>query len=327
MSVAPAPAPTGRRTPPAGSWRAAWRRAAARLGVPLEARWLVEEVAGFAGAELWRRLDEPAPAAALARLDELVTARAEGVPLGYVLGHVPFCGVELVVRPGVLIPRPETELVVARALAELRRTGVVRPTVVELGTGSGAIALGLAAGAAGAGLAGISILAVERAGAALAVAAENLARQPRLARSIRLLPGSWFGPLPSSLAGRVDLVVANPPYVATSEASVLPPEVADHEPPEALFSARNGLQASAEILAGAGQVLSPTGVVVLEVSATRAAETTSLAAALGWRRVCVHPDLAGRPRVLVCRRAGAPALGRPGCARRDPASRGGRPHA
>jgi len=295
----------------AGSWRAAWRAAAARLGVPLEARWLVEEVAGFGGAELWRRLDEPAPDAARARLDELVAARAEGVPLGYVLGHVPFCGVELAVRPGVLIPRPETELVVARALAELGRAGVARPTVVELGTGSGAIALGLAAGAVGAGLVGISVFAVERSEAALAVAAENLARHPCLARSIRLVPGSWFAPLPASLAGRVDLVVANPPYVAASEAPALPAEVADHEPHEALFSARGGLQASAEILAGASGVLSPSGRVVLEVAAVRASETARLATAVGWRRACVHPDLAGRPRVLVCRGAGVPARRRP----------------
>jgi release factor glutamine methyltransferase len=309
MSVTPQPAPV--RAATAGSWRAAWRGAAARLAVPLEARWLVEEVAGFAGAELWRRLDEPAPEAACARLDELVAARAAGVPLGYVLGRVPFCGVELSVRPGVLIPRPETELVVARALAELGRAGVVWPTVVELGTGSGAIALGLAAGAVGAGLAGISVLAVERSCAALAVAAENLARHPRLARSIRLVPGSWFAPLPASLAGRVDLVVANPPYVAASEAPALPAEVADHEPHEALFSARDGLEASADILAGAGQVLSPSGLVVLEVAATRASQTARLATTLGWRRVCVHPDLAGRPRVLVCRGARVPARARP----------------
>jgi release factor glutamine methyltransferase len=260
----------------------------------VDARRLVEAASGRDGAELWDALGDPAPDRARRRLADMTERRRGGEPLQYVTGSWGFRRLDLMVDRRVLIPRPETEVVVEVALGELRRLGRPRPVVVDLGTGSGAIALALADEGPEA-----EIWATDVCGAALDVATANLAGLGgRAATRVRLVPGSWFSALPPELAGRVDLVVSNPPYVA--EADEVEPEVASWEPAGALWSGPTGLEATEVILAGAPRWLARPGVVVLEVASDRAGETAAVARAHGFV-ASLHPDLAGRERVLVGR--------------------------
>lgn len=254
----------------------------------------MEAASGRDGAELWEALGDPAPERAHRRLLGMTERRGGGEPLQYVTGSWGFRRLDLMVDRRVLIPRPETEVVVEVALAELRRLGRPRPVVVDLGTGSGAIALALADEGPEA-----EIWATDLSAPALEVATANLAGLGgRAAPRVRLARGSWFSALPGELAGRVDLAVSNPPYVA--EADEVEPEVARWEPADALWSGPTGLEATDAILAEAPRWLARPGVLVLELAAPRAAETAARAEAAGFS-VSVHPDLAGRERVLVGR--------------------------
>jgi release factor glutamine methyltransferase len=253
---------------------------------------MVEEAA----ADPWPQcLDQPVPQRARPFFEDLVSRRAAGEPLQYVLGHWAFRRLDLMVDRRVLIPRPETEQVVEVALRELLRLGS-RPSVVDLGTGSGAIALALATEVADA-----HVWATERSPAALAVARANLAGIGSLAASrVRLAEGSWFDPLPSDLRGEFQLIVSNPPYVADGEQ--LPDDVAAWEPAGALYAGPTGIEAIREIIARAPGWLAHPGALVLELAPHQAGE--ALALALGanvFDEVEVRPDLAGRDRALVAR--------------------------
>ncbi len=246
-----------------------------------------------------------------------------GEPLQYVLGRWGFRRLDLALDRRVLIPRPETEEVVDHALAELDRRLPRTPpgpspsnwrdsppetrgdraknawgstaVVVDLGTGSGAIALSVAAEREG-----VTVWGTERSPAALALARANLAGLGgRAATRVRLAEGDWYDALPADLAGSVDVIVANPPYVAAGEE--LPPVVADWEPPDALVSGPTGLEAVGAVVAGAPRWLAPGGALVVEVGATQATAARALAVAAGFAAPEVRPDLAGRPRVLVAR--------------------------
>jgi release factor glutamine methyltransferase len=270
------------------------RAAQASLG-PLESWFVLERASGFDRARLVPRLDDPVPARTAAYVDALVARRAAGEPLQYVLGVWGFRRLELVVDRRVLIPRPETEVVVEVALGELDRLGPVAPVAVDLGTGSGAIALSLALEAPRA-----RVWGTDRSAEALAVARANLAGMgSRVATRVRLAEGDWFAALPDELRGRVDLVVANPPYVAAGEA--LPEEVAGWEPAGALIAGPTGLEDVARILAEAPAWLARPGVVVVEIAPHQAGEAEALARQAGFDPVTVKPDLAGRPRALVGR--------------------------
>jgi release factor glutamine methyltransferase len=283
-------------------WRVLHGEAARRLGggddARREARWLCQDAAGADAGEWTRWLDEPATAGAVARLDALVARRAAGEPLQYVLGHWPFRRLDLFVDRRVLIPRPETEQVaeVAVGLARAMR----RPlTIVDLGTGSGAIALSLAAELP---LVGVEVWATDVDPAALDVARANLAGLGRSAANVRLARGSWYRALPDELMGRVALVVSNPPYVATTD--VLPPEVGEWEPLGALYAGESGLDAIAEVVSGATRWLTPGGALVVEIGAMHGAAVTELARAAGLVDVTIAADLAGRDRILVARSVG-----------------------
>lgn len=222
--------------------------------------------------------------------------RLAGEPLQYVVAQWGFRSLDLLLDQRVLIPRPETEQVAEVAIAELRRLGRDRLTVtaVDLGTGSGAIGLSLAVEVATA-----RVWATDRSAAALAVARANLAGIGRPATRVRLIRGDWFGALPEEMRAGVDLIVANPPYVASGDA--LLPEVADWEPAEALMAGPSGLEAIERIVAGAPAWLARPGVLVLEVAAHQARAVTALAARAGLEEVEVRPDLAGQERVVVAR--------------------------
>jgi release factor glutamine methyltransferase len=281
------------------SWRQLWIETTAALGgdpeAANEARWLCQEASGLSGAEWALGLDEAPGSRAVTRLDAMVARRRAGEPLQYVIGSWAFRHLELLVDRRVLIPRPETEQVVDVALRVL--AGRPRPLVVaDLGTGSGAIALALAQELP---LTGVEIWATDASPAALDVARANLAGLGRAAANVRVAEGDWFDALPAELRGRLDLVVANPPYVPSG--AVLEPAVRDWEPAAALFAGTDGLDAVRVLVRDAPAWLQPGGHLVVEIGAGQGGAAAALAQAAGLVTVAVHPDLAGRDRVLVGR--------------------------
>ena len=280
------------------TWRQLERQAQERLTDPQEARWLVQQAAGRSGAEWLADLDEDAPTRCLSYVEQMLERRLAGEPLQYVLGRWEFRRLDLSIDRRVLIPRPETEQVVEHALAELTRIRLVTgkpPRVVDLGTGSGAIALSIAVEVAGA-----EVWATDASDAALTVARANLAGVGGMAATrVRVVGGSWYGALPPELAGRVDMVISNPPYLASSEVADLDPSVAKWEPTGALVAGPTGTEAIEEVIEGAPRWLREPAALVLELDPRQADTAVRLAEGAGFSRVLVRPDLTGRPRALV----------------------------
>jgi release factor glutamine methyltransferase len=277
------------------TWREVLAESTERLGAvglpSQEARWIVEEIGGF-------DLDDLVTRRGMARHDELLRRRLSGEPLQYVLGHWSFRTLDLMVDPRVLIPRPETEAVVGHALDEFDRIVAGRSgeaLVVDLGTGSGAIGFSIAVERVGA-----RVWCTDRSPDALAVARANLSGIGRPARRVSLAEGSWFDALPGDLRGRLDLLVANPPYVAAGEP--LPPEVADWEPHAALVPGNDGTEDLDVIVDGAPVWLAPGGSLVLELDPRQVDRLAERASAVGLVEVEARPDLAGSDRALVARR-------------------------
>lgn len=224
------------------------------------------------------------------RFEALVTRRAHGEPVAYLLGTKEFWSLPLAVGPGVLIPRPETELLVERALAHLPTDRQCR--VLDLATGSGAVALAIASERSQA-----QLTATDTAPAALDATRANAARLGLAAR-MQVLAGSWYEPV----AGQAfDLVVSNPPYIADDDPRV-EPAVRRFEPPQALFAGPTGLEAIAAIVDGAPRHLAADGWLVLEHGDRQGAAVRALFAAAGFVAVTTHPDLAGRERCTEGRR-------------------------
>lgn len=225
--------------------------------------------------------DAPLEGEASARFDALLVRRLQGWPLAYVLGEVEFFGLPLTVTPAVLIPRPDTETLVEHALAHLPQEAPW--WVLDLGTGSGAIALALKAERPRA-----EVVAVERSLAALAVAREN---GRRLGLPVHWLAGDWYAPLARR---RFHLIVGNPPYVAQHDPHLT---ALRHEPMEALVSGPEGLDALDELIADAPRHLLPGGWLWLEHGYDQAEACRQRLAARGFEAIATVPDLGGRPRV------------------------------
>jgi release factor glutamine methyltransferase len=255
-----------------------------------EARWLVEEF----GADL--DADDSALRVAAER-------RRNGEPLQYVLGHWPFRTLDLEVDERVLIPRPETEELVTLALEELARLDQPAPLIVDLGCGSGAIGLALLDELASRGV-HASVVAVDSSLDALEVTKAN-ARKHSL-QAISFVHSNWFDDLDSSLRGRVDLIVANPPYVGAAEFESLD-AVLHYEPRGALVADDGndvaGFRDIDHIVSASPEWLSDTGSLVLEHGEDHGEVAVTLATSVGFVEAVDHRDLAGRPRVLVARRA------------------------
>ncbi|MCL6609487.1 MAG: peptide chain release factor N(5)-glutamine methyltransferase [Geminicoccaceae bacterium] len=264
-------------------------RAAGIEGARAEARLLLRHVTGLPPEVLVADRDRSLEAEALGRFEALVARRAAREPMAYVLGEREFWSLPLTVGPGVLVPRPETETLVEAALEAFPdRTVPLR--ILDLGTGSGCLLVALLReypNAVGVG--------VDRSAEALGLAADN-ARRHGLAGRALLVRGDWG----RALAGPFELIVANPPYVASSELADLAPEVARHEPRAALDGGPDGLDAYRAILPDLGRLLGPGGVACLEIGAGQAAVLSVLAEAADFR-VAVRPDLAGIPRCLLLR--------------------------
>ena len=260
-----------------------------------DARRMVEEASGCSGTELVLALDDVAVERAAARLRSMVDRRSVGEPLQYVLGSWGFRHLDLMVDRRVLIPRPETESVVDAVLGEIDRIAAARTpvTVVDLGTGSGAIALAVASERTG-----TRVWATDVSEDALVVARGNLAGLGRAAARVRIAAGSWFEALPSTLRGGIDVVASNPPYV--DPAVPLPAEVHDWEPHRALYSAAAGTADLRRIIAEAPEWLRPDGALVCEYSPEQTTELSEWAAER-FTEVAVVVDLAGRERALVAR--------------------------
>lgn len=284
------------------------RLAAAGVDAPAtDARVLLGHVLGWTAARVLAARDEPVPPAAAERFRTMVARRAAREPLAYLAERREFGGLELFVTPAVLIPRPETELLVS-ALLERLPPGAAAPTcggspvVWDAGTGSGAVAVAVAAARPD-----VRVVASDRSPAALSVCAGN-ARRHGVAGRVRPVLADWLEP---AAAGSLDAVAANPPYVRTEELSRLPPEVRDHEPRAALDGGPDGLDAVRRVVAGALRALAPGGWLVVEIGAGQGRAALDLAkrgtrggGSGGFDPVEVLPDLAGVPRVLAARRAG-----------------------
>ena len=270
-----------------------------------EARWILESVSGL-GFDALLIEEAPATIRAERKVNALLERRLTGEPLQYVLGEWSFRDLDLLVDPRVLIPRPETEILVEIALLEAvllgMRLGSADPwadsarghVVVDLGTGSGAIAIALERS-----LPEAQVWATDVSSDALAVARANIAGTG--ATRVMVSEGAWFDALPLELKGNLMLVVSNPPYIAEHEKSDLSGEVIDWEPYGALISGPTGLEAIEEILMTAVEWLAPGGVIVIEHAPHQAEAVITLAEAAGLSDARLHPDLTGRPRVLVAR--------------------------
>jgi len=262
-----------------------------------DAERLLRHVLGWDRATLVASPSAGVPAVAERAFRRLVAERARRVPLQHLTGAQAFWKHEFRVTPDVLIPRPETELLVEAAIELLR--GTPRPVIVDVGTGSGCIALSLAAERPEA-----AVHATDVSERALAVAREN-AESLGLAARVAFEQGDLLEPV-AGLHGRIDLVVSNPPYVDPAERDTLAPEVRDHEPSLALFPPGDALSVYRRLVPQAAKALGPGGALLLEIAPGLADAVMALLRGHGFELVEVRPDLTGRSRAVLGRRALGP---------------------
>lgn len=263
----------------------------------LDASVLLAFVLGVNKAWLYAHPNRALTESEIDRYEELVRRRMVHEPIAYLVGFKPFYGLDISVDRRVLIPRPETELLVERALVFIRELieDGQRPCVADIGTGSGAIAVALAVNAPE-----VTVFAVDISEDALAVAAQNVWRYG-LGEQVHLLPGHLLDPLPRP----VDAIVANLPYVASKEMKALPPQVGDYEPAIALGGGRDGLRIISQLLeslrVGAHDTrLRPGGRLYLEIGASQGPAVTALVERmLPEAKVAIELDYAELPRLAV----------------------------
>lgn len=283
------------------TWQAllTWRSQQQQLAPDIDRQeldWLLREVAGVPlERQRWAtpsdRLDLRCSLSAIA---DLWQQRLEHrCPVQYLAGHTPWRDLELQVSAAVLIPRPETELIIDLAIAWAQAEPVRQMGFwADLGTGSGAIAIALARA-----LPQITVLAVDISAEALAIAQQNAARYG-LGDRIRWQQGSWFEPL-ADYRGQLQAIVSNPPYIPTQEWQALAPEVRDHEPRLALESGPSGLDALQHLAQTAPQYLRSPGLWICEHMAGQGRAVGDLLAAIpGYSEIQSHRDLAGRDRFV-----------------------------
>lgn len=231
--------------------------------------------------EFERELDE----GTLAKLREMVKRRVAGEPLQYITGEVEFCGLKLLVDKRVLIPRPETELLVQAVLQRNPRK------IIDVGTGSGCIAIALAKK-----LPEAEITAVDVSPEALEVAREN-GKLHQVEKNVRFLESDLLQALPDSFV--VEAIVSNPPYIADGELAKLPKEVRDFEPVRALAAGEDGLKVIRRLVMDAKRILSPSGFMALEIGAGQRKVVEDIFGQQGHEVVEVVKDLLGHERVIV----------------------------
>ncbi len=288
------------------TWRELWRQTIDVLGERGPARWLCETACGLDGDEFTAALDDAATERMVQQLDAMVARYRSGEPLAYVMGRWSFRTLDLMVDRRVLIPRPETELVAERAIAAAR--AVSPRVVVDLGTGSGAIGLSMAAELP---VDGTEVWLTDASSDALDVARANVAAVGRGAANVRISQGSWFDALPDGLRGRVNVIVSNPPYIAADDHEVAD-SVREWEPSSALFAGSDGLRDIEVIVQGASDWLAPGGTLIVEIGHRQGDAVMAIARDAGFvaepadqagltdrvGSIEIVPDLAHRPRFL-----------------------------
>ena len=265
----------------------------AAAGVPspeVDARWLLLHVTGWSPARLRTSAGEALAAPARAALAELLERRAGREPLQLLLGSVGFRHLEITVRPGVFIPRPETEVLAGEAIALVPAGGLV----VEPCTGTGAVACAVAQESSAA-----RVIATDMSANAVDLARHN-AQQSGV--EVEILLGDLLAPVPLQHQGAVDVLVSNPPYVADDEIDLVDPEVAHWDPREAWLSGPTGHEITDRLIAAAQQWLCPGGWLLLETASARAADTAQRAARGGLVEASVRRDLTGADRIVLARR-------------------------
>ena len=266
-----------------------------RIGVDgprRSAEWLLSASTGLSRVELYAHHDRPLTLGERAAFRAGIERRAAGEPLQYVTGEMPFRHLVLQVRPGVFIPRPETEVLVDAVLEFLDGSGVEETLVVDLCTGSGAVAISAAYERAG-----VRVHATEVVPDTAEVARSN-AERAGVADRVTIGVGDLFAPLPKKLRGHVDVVVANPPYVPTADLAGLPAEVASREPRVALDGGADGLDTVRRIVDEAREWLRPGGLLAMETDASHAKDAADLMSSW-YEGVVVRQDLAGRDRIAL----------------------------
>jgi len=273
---------------------AALREAATRLSqmsdsARLDAELLLCQAIDVPRNYLFAHPEDELDEASVARFADAVERRLDGEPMAYITGTREFWSRELLVSPATLVPRPETELLVDLALREIPRTATWQ--LLDLGTGSGAIAIALASERPL-----CNVTAVDASVDALGIAREN-ARQLMLG-NVSFAAGDWTAPV----AGRrFRVIVSNPPYVRSDDPAL---EALRHEPLQALAAGPDGLDAIRVLAADCGEILEEEGTLLLEHGADQEDDVAALLAAHGWCDITCHNDLAGLPRVTAARRFG-----------------------
>jgi release factor glutamine methyltransferase len=268
--------------------------AGVRDAAPGEAEILVSAVTGIPRSRFFLSMGDDVGDASV-RLLPLIARRGGGEPLQYVLGAWDFFGREFLLSPDTLIPRPETEGLAERAVAALRRSAAARPIALDVGTGSGAIAVTLAAE-----VSTVRVVATDISPGALRKARENAARHGVLHRVLPVC-ADLLSALKCGV--RFAVVVSNPPYVAEEEWLLLPPGVRNHEPPGALLAGRDGLSVLRPLVAAAAGLLSPGGELWCEIGASQGEAASTLPCG-ALRPLGVFPDLSGRDRYIGWKKPG-----------------------
>lgn len=271
------------------------RRALLDAGIPADGAWLDAEVLarhvlGWDRAALLSRGREAASNDFAARYDELVARRMAREPVALILGYREFWSRDFEVTADVLIPRPETELVVEAVIEHARRHPV--STLIDVGTGSGCLAVTLAAH-----LPSTRVIAIDVSPDALQVAQRNAARHG-VAGRIQFVHTDVL----DGVAEVADLIVSNPPYVPARVAASLQPEVGGYEPAQALFGGHDGFEVMGRLLASAARNLAPEGRLIMEFGDGQEVEVRALAARHGWKVVRVLDDLQDIARVAILER-------------------------
>lgn len=278
--------------PPAATIAAALAAARAAGLERRDALWLLGHLLDRPAAWLIAHDDQPLPPEDAQRVAQALAQAADSVPLAYLTGNQAFHRITLAVGPGVLVPRPDTELLVDWALALLPGIDRPEPRVLDLGTGSGAVVLALGSAAPHCRLAATDLSPV-----ALAAAAANAAT---LGLEVQFHAGAWWQAVPTG--ARFELVVSNPPYIADDDPHL---DALRHEPRLALTAGADGLDAIRAIVAGAPGHLVPGGWLLLEHGWQQAGPVAALLLAAGFDAVATRHDLGGRPRCTGGRWPGA----------------------
>lgn len=268
----------------------------------LSAQWLLSEVTSLSRLELYTNFERPLTQDERDVLRGYVSRRGAGEPLQYITGEVGFRHITVKVREGVLIPRPETEVLVSEALALLPHLGldVQGPSqpllAADLCTGSGCIACSLAYENKD-----IKVYATDISQKAVALARENV-EALALSDRVEVLESNLGSSIPGEMLGQFDLVISNPPYIPSAVLETLPSEVGDFEPSLALDGGEDGLDLVRPLLAWTKEALKPSGICALELHEGHLDEAADLARQSGFEAIRIIYDLAEKPRVLTMRK-------------------------